>query len=44
MESQKYDKLIKWSKTKFGQHVGIISFIFEIMVVVLKEYEDQVKG
>lgn len=44
MESQKYVQLSKLSKTKFRRYTGVTPFIFEIMVILLKEYERQVKG
>jgi hypothetical protein len=44
MESQKYAQLSKLSKTKFRRYTGVTPFIFEIMVILLKEYERQVKG
>jgi len=44
MESQKYVQLSKLSKTKFRRYTGVSPFIFEIMVILLKEYERQVKG
>jgi hypothetical protein len=44
MESQKYAQLSYLSKTKFRRYTGVTPFIFEIMVILLKEYERQVKG
>jgi len=44
MESQKYAQLSNLSKTKFRRYTGVTPFIFEIMVILLKEYERQVKG
>jgi hypothetical protein len=44
MESPKYAQLSKLSKTKFRRYTGVTPFIFEIMVILLKEYERQVKG
>jgi Helix-turn-helix of DDE superfamily endonuclease len=44
METQKYLQLSKLSKTQFRRYTGTTTFVFEIMVVILKEYERQVKG
>lgn len=44
MESQKYLQLSKLSNTKFRRYTGVTLFAFEMMVILLKEYERQVKG
>ena len=44
METQKYAQLSKLSKTKFRRYTGLTPFVFEMIVILLKEYERQVKG
>ena len=44
METQKYAQLSKLSKTKFRRYTGLTPFVFEMIIILLKEYERQVKG
>lgn len=44
METQKYLQLSKLSKTKFRRYTGVTTYIFELMVIIVKEYERQIKG
>jgi len=44
MDTEKYIQLSKLSKTKFRRYTGVTTFVFEIMVIIVKEYERQTKG
>lgn len=43
MEAKKYLQLSKLSSTKFRRYTGVTPNVFEIMVLLVKEYESQTK-
>jgi hypothetical protein len=43
MEAKKYRQISKLSKTQFRRYTGVKPYVFEIMVILVREYEYQVK-
>jgi len=43
MESRKYIQISKLSKTQFRRYIGVNLYVFELMVLVVQEYEYQLK-
>lgn len=43
MEAKKYIQISKLSKTQFRRYTGVNPYVFEIMVILVKEYRHQVK-
>lgn len=44
METRKYEQLLNLSNGKFRRYTGITCYVFELMAIIVKEYERQVKG
>lgn len=44
MNGTKYSALSKLSKTKFRRYTGVTLYVFELMVLLVKEWERQTKG
>ena len=44
MEKEKYLQLMCLSSTKFRRYTGVTLLMFELMVVIVKEYEQQTKS
>ena len=44
MDGSKYSRLLKLSNTKFRRYTGVNPFVFELMVLIVKEWEKQTKG
>jgi hypothetical protein len=43
MSSKKYQDLCRGSKTRFRRYTGVSTFVFELMVLLVRQYEEETK-